>query len=323
MSGTIPLSMTQQFNEYGTPLSGGQLYIIQVGTVSTPQNAYQDTGLTIPMPYPMTLDAAGRVPQFFVADGFVKIRLQDSSGVVQLASDSVMVIGPSSGGGGGGATVDPTQLIQTGNMIFRYDVGVISGYVRLNGLTIGSATSGSTERSNLDCQALFQHLWGVDSALVVSGGRGPTATADWTANKQIALPDLRGRVFAAMDDMGNTDAARLSVQVASTTLGGVNAANVVGSGTDKARIIRTTNLPAYTPTGSVTNGAITITHNAASNTSTASSDITPGSVLGTYTGATITASQAASVFTGAAQGGTAAAFSIVQPTMVCTFYIKL
>ena len=68
MAGTIPISMTQQFDIFGKPLAGGQLYIIQSGTVSTPQDAFQDTGLTILQPYPMTLDAGGRVPQFFLAD---------------------------------------------------------------------------------------------------------------------------------------------------------------------------------------------------------------------------------------------------------------
>jgi microcystin-dependent protein len=210
MAGTIPLSMTQQFDVYGKPLSGGQLYIIQAGTVSTPQDAFQDTGLSIKQPYPMTLDAAGRVPQFFVADGTVKIRLQDKAGVVQLAADSVLVIGPSAGGGGG-VTVDPTQLIQTANMILRYGVGPLGGYVRLNGLTIGSAGSGATERANSDCQNLFQYLWGADPNLTVSGGRGATALADWTANKQIATPDWRGYALGALDDMGNTAAGRLSV----------------------------------------------------------------------------------------------------------------
>jgi hypothetical protein len=209
MAGTIPLSMTQQFDVYGKPLAGGQLYIIAAGTVSTPQDAFQDTGLTVKQPYPMTLDAAGRVPQFFLADGTVKIRLQDKSGVVQLAADSVLVIGPSAGGGGG-ATVDPTQLIQTGNMIMRYGVGVIAGYVRLNGLTIGSATSGATERANADCQNLFQYLYGADPNLAVSGGRGASAAADWAANKTIAIPDWRSYAFACLDDMGNTPAGRLS-----------------------------------------------------------------------------------------------------------------
>jgi len=74
MSGTIPLSMTQQFDVYGKPLAGGQLYLIQAGTVSTPQNGFQDSALTIPLPNPITLDAAGRIPQFFLADGSIKVR---------------------------------------------------------------------------------------------------------------------------------------------------------------------------------------------------------------------------------------------------------
>ena len=77
MSGTIPLSMTQQFDVYGQPLSGGQLYIMQAGTVATPQNPYQDAALTILNPNPIILDAAGRIPQFFLADGYIKIRLTD------------------------------------------------------------------------------------------------------------------------------------------------------------------------------------------------------------------------------------------------------
>ena len=208
MAGTIPLSMTQQFDIYGKPLKGGQLYIIQAGTVSTPQDAYVDAGLTVKQPYPMTLDAAGRVPQFFLADGSVKVRLQDAHGVVQLSADQVLVIGPSAGGGGG-ASVDQTQLIQTGMMMFSHTTAQIAGFVRLAGRTIGSSTSGATERNNQDCQALFLFIWS-DPLLVVSGGRGASASADWAANKTISLPDWRSFALSALDDMGNVPAGRLT-----------------------------------------------------------------------------------------------------------------
>lgn len=240
MAGTIPLSMTQQFDIFGKPLAGAQLFIIQAGTVSTPQNAFQDVNLSIPLPNPITLDAAGRVPQFFLADGFIKIRLQDISGVVQVAADMILVIGPSSGGGGG-SSVDPTALIQTGNMIMRYGVGVLTGYVRLNNLTIGSATSGATERANADCQALYNYLWGVDPTLVVLGGRGITAAADWTANKQLTLPDWRGRLVGALDDMGNSAAGRLTAQFFGT------AATVLGAaGGNQSVLMALANLIAHT-----------------------------------------------------------------------------
>lgn len=209
MAGTIPLSLTQQFDEFGKPLSGGLLYIMQAGTVSTPQQPYQDAALTIVMPNPIQLDAAGRVPQFFLADGYIKVRLQDKFGVVQLARDGILVIGPSAGGGGGGG-VDPTTLIQTGMIAYYYGTGVLGGFVRGNARTIGSASSGATERANADCQALFQFLWTVDPNLAVTPSRGATAAADWAANKQLALPDMRGRVLAFMDDMGNVAAGRLT-----------------------------------------------------------------------------------------------------------------
>ena len=211
-AGTIPISMTQQLDIYAQPLAGGQLYIIQAGTVSTPQDAFADVALTIKQPYPMTLDAGGRVPQFFLdqfggINATVKIRLQDKNGVVQLSSDGVLIIGPSGGTGGGpGTTVDPSTIYQTGDIKPRYGVGVhpgvTPGWVRCNGLTIGSATSGASERAFADTQALFNYLWITDTSLVVVGGRGANAAADWTANKTIALPDWRGAVPSGLDGYG-------------------------------------------------------------------------------------------------------------------------
>src|SRR5690242_7265363 len=106
MAGTIPLSFTQQFNSLGRPLAGGKLYFYAAGT-TTPQSAYQDSGLTLPWPNPIELDSAGRVPQLFFADGSIKVRLTDAAGVVQVAADAILVIGASSGGGGG-SPVDAT-----------------------------------------------------------------------------------------------------------------------------------------------------------------------------------------------------------------------
>src|SRR6185369_7514183 len=65
-AGTIPgFSLTPQFDLTGKVMPGCKLYIIQAGTVSTPQNPYQDSGLTLLQPNPLTCDAAGRLPQWF------------------------------------------------------------------------------------------------------------------------------------------------------------------------------------------------------------------------------------------------------------------
>src|SRR5690242_1086285 len=102
-AGTVPgFSLTPQFDLTGKVAPGCKLYIIQAGTISTPQNGYQDTGLTQVLPNPLTCDAGGRLPQWFVADATIKLRLTTSTGTQIFVGDNLLVVGPSSGGGGGG-----------------------------------------------------------------------------------------------------------------------------------------------------------------------------------------------------------------------------
>jgi hypothetical protein len=325
MAGTIGLALTQQLDEFGSPLSGGQLFLIQAGTTSTPQNAFQDTALTIPLPNPITLDAAGRIPQFFLADGQIKVRLQDAQGVVKFVADNLLVIGPSAGGGGGGGTVDPTTIWQTGDLKVRYDNVVISGFVRCNGKTIGSVSSPATELAHATAQALFQFLWSVDPNLVVTpGGRGASSIADWTGSKAITLPDWRGRALAALDDMGNTAAGRLTATYLGTSATVLGAA---GGGQNIALVQN--NLPSVNFT--VTLGTITTTiSNSGGGTSyvwnDASGSVTPGGATGGPAAATALRSLSAGTSIGpstAASGGSATPFTSVQPTMLATVYLKL
>jgi hypothetical protein len=221
--GTIPgLVLSQQFsftnctaftNSCGTPLSGGLLYFYQSGTVSSPQDSFQDTGLTLRNPWPLTLDSEGRIPVFYVANGSIHVRLTDANGVVKFDVPSMLVIGPSSGSGGGGS-VDPTTIASTGAIQMRLTSEFLPGWVKLNGQTIGSATSGATQRANADTQALFVYEWTncPDAHCPVLGGRGASGLADFNANKQITLFDMRGRGLAGLDDMGNSAAGRIFAQ---------------------------------------------------------------------------------------------------------------
>ncbi|WP_425909049.1 hypothetical protein [Nitrobacter sp. TKz-YC02] len=327
MAGTIPLSLTQQFDEHGSPLSGGLLYIYQAGTTSTPQSGYQDSDLTIPLPNPITLDAAGRIPAFFLADGSIKVRLTDSAGLTQLVADGLMVIGPSSGGGGGGS-VDATTVFATGDVKARYGVGTLSGWVRLNGRTIGSATSGATERANSDAQQLFEYAWGADAGLAVSGGRGASANADWLANKTLTLPDFRGRVVAGMDDMGNTAAGRL------TSAGAVTGTTLGYGGGSQFHTMTTGQMPQHAHTASTTNAASTYTlHINGFQTTidrTAISSINTGAFGPAFTAvddsqnpSVTMPSGALSLSTTVNNAGSSEPFNIVQPTIVVTYYVKL
>ena len=316
MAGSISLSMSQQFDDLGKPLSGGLLYFIEAGTTSTPQNAYQDSALTIAHPNPITLDSAGRVPQFYLADGSIKIRLTDSAGVQQLVADNVLVIGASSGSGGGGS-VDATTVLATGDIKVKYGTGTLSGFVRANGRTIGSASSGATERANADAQALFEYLWGADANLSVSSGRGASANADWTANKTIALPDWRGRAIAGLDDMGNSAAGRLT----STYFG--TAATVLGAaGGSESQTLTQAQLPAFKP-------AITITDPGHQHTYTTTSglqQVSGGSGTACWAGGTTANTNLVTTGITAAftnNLGSGNAHPIASPMMLATVYIKL
>ena len=99
--------------------------------------------------------------------------------------------------------VDGSQLINvgaftTGDVKLTLKTAADAGWVMMNDGTIGSASSGATTRANADCQNLFTLLWNnvANANCPVSGGRGASASADWNANKTIALPRALGRALA-------------------------------------------------------------------------------------------------------------------------------
>lgn len=319
MAGTISLSLSQQFNARGEPLSGGLLYFYAAGT-TTPQLAYQDSALSIAHPWPLVCDRAGRLPQFFLADGSIKIRLTDSAGVVQIAADGILVIGASSGQGGGSGSVDATTIYQTGDIKVRYGTGSHSGWVRANGRTIGSATSGATERANADTQDLFEYLWTADANLSVSGGRGASANADWVANKTIALPDWRGRAIAGLDDMGAAAAGRLTASyfgATATTLG--------VAGGSESHTLTTAQLASHTHNNSLTDPGHAHNERVAGNAG-AGSILQPSTTSGTGTSSqanTSTDSATTGITITNASAGGGEAHNNTQPTMLATIYIKM
>jgi len=317
--------MTQQLDQFGAPLAGGHLYTIQAGTVSTPQNSYQDSALTLPWPNPIILSASGRLPQFFLADGNIKIRLTDVNGVEILVADGLVVTGASSGGGGG-AVVDVTTILATGDIKCRYGTGILTGFVRCNARTIGSATSGASERANADTQALFEYLWNTDVNLTVSSGRGASSIADWSANKTIALPDWRGRAIAALDDMGNTAAGRLT-----STYFGATATVLGASGGNEACTLNVALIPTTTSTNasqaiSVKSTVATIPSGATNGnllTNGSGGFFGPGS-LSPLTIGQITSTDPNSIsVTSTGTGGAGPNHNNTQPTLLATVYLKL
>jgi hypothetical protein len=310
-AGTTPLSLVQQFDQTGQPLAGCLLYFFQAGTVATPQNAFSDFGLTATLPNPISCDQSGRIPQHWLADGLIHIRLTDSSGL-PIIDTTMQVLGPSSGGGGGGGTVDPTTVMATGDIKARYGTGALSGFVRANGLTIGNVSCGCTERANNDTQALFIYLYTADPNLVVSGGRTGNALNDFNASKQLTVPDWRGRAVAALDDMGNSPAGRLTSTYFGTT------ATVLGAAGGKENMpgLVAANMAPYTPVGTV-GTTISTTGGAVANIAG------PIQFGGSGAGGNLVGISATSAFTGTPGPGTSTPFAIASPAMLATIYLKL
>jgi hypothetical protein len=81
-----------------------------------------------------------------------------------------------------------------GIMMYVDAVTLPSGWLFLNGDTIGDVASGA-DQEDADYETLFGRIWDgmADAQAAVSSGRGATAAADWAAGKTITLPNSRGR----------------------------------------------------------------------------------------------------------------------------------
>lgn len=127
------------------------------------------------------------------------------------------------------------------------------------------------------------------------------------------LPDLRGRVTAGKDDMGGSVANRLSSSFITnpTTLG--------GTGGSESRTLATGNLPPYTPAGTV---SVTSTQSDFLRGGTAD-NYSSTSSFGTYNSPSKGAVTSTGSLTGTPQGGTSAAFGILQPTIISNKMLRI
>lgn len=200
-----PLSTQPVFDAGGRTVVGAYVRLYDAGT-TTPRAAYSD-GLAgaAYAPNGIRTDSSGCIPSIWVQGAPYRVRITSPGG--SLIRDVDNLPGDATSGGGGGGSGD--SVVITGDIVWSYRDETRLGWVRLNGRSIGNATSGATERANSDCQSLFDFLWNRDATLAVTGGRGSNSASDWAANKSIALPDARGRSIVGLDTMGTTTAGRL------------------------------------------------------------------------------------------------------------------
>ncbi len=214
MPGTIPnIALIPQFDNQGQIASGCELRLYTAGSLD-PAVAFKDVALTTGQehPWPIVGNSSGRLPTFYLDDGNYRVMLT-TSGQGELLVDDLIV--PTVGqvtSGGGDTPISSQALHQTGDWIFHPGKAARDGWVRLNGRTIGNASSGATERGNADASGLFAVYYALfsDTVCPVSGGRGASAAADFAANKTLTLPDLRGKGPVGFADMGAGTSALLN-----------------------------------------------------------------------------------------------------------------
>ena len=190
---------------------GALAYFFEAGT-TTPRATYQDADLTTPHAHPVVADAYGRFPAVFIDFGSYRERVKTAGNTQLWDTDDIPNPAPPDATEG----VPDEQLLQTGEVFFKFANGVRTGAVRANGRKIGNAVSGADERANADCEALFIELYqSMDNTAcpVLPGGRGANAPADFATNKTITLPDLRGRTPFGLETMGAAAAGRMSSTV--------------------------------------------------------------------------------------------------------------
>ena len=207
------------YDTTGALARGAKAYFYAAGT-STPLTVYQDAALTTPWTSPVSAGSNGVIPPVYLPYADYRVRITTFTGSVIVDADNIANPTPASGGGGGSTPAN--QIFNTGYIIATMGTGALDGFVRMNGRTIGSASSGGTERANADAQNLFLYLCSNldDSIAAMGGGRGASCAADWAANKAIAVPSMQGRVQAGVDDMGSSAVNILQVSTTCTATNG-------------------------------------------------------------------------------------------------------
>lgn len=282
-----PISLQTIFRD-GRPMVGAKILIYEAGT-TTPKVVYQDSIMQAAHPRPILTDGQGMVPPIYIGRGDYKIRVLTPGDIIVREVDGLPGSATASDIPDPGESyplTDPNSVLITGDIIGAFRTGSRAGFARCNGNTIGNSYSAASEIpfGELSDQAqplgsaynLFIHLWELQEiglslpvyANGVSVGRGSTAISDWDSNRQIGLPDFRGRVPFGLDGMGGPVSNRLQRQAELTmTNGSLEAYLTSSGGIVQGMKVSGTGIRAGTIVSAITGTKVTLSLPATSTTS--------------------------------------------------------
>lgn len=231
------------------------------------------------------------------------------------------------------------QAFQSGDVVESYSNLLPTGWLWVDGKTIGDSISGATSRANADTIGLFTALWNsltnavcpIQNSDGSAGVRGISAAADFAANKRIPLIDKRGKVGACVDQFPGGVAAGI---LTGNTVQGVNGAivgavggeqshsntfNENGNHSHGASGLSTAAIPDHTHVLGV---PTVISGNSFIGNSVTATSAAPG---GNYAGSTSPAGAHAglSISGTTDSSGAGQAHNNVQPTVIAYFRIKM
>lgn len=199
----MPFSLSPLYDYSGQRIESGMLKISASGT-SQLVPVFYDANFRKPATNPVALQSNGVVPPRFIRPGTYRFRIEGALGDTLTLIDGVEVFGAPTSSSDDSESGKSNAMERTGNLLIRLGEGILKGYVRLNGKTIGSASSGASEYAGSEVDDLYHYLWNTLEDVEIVGGKGSSADVDWSANKALVLPDLRGRILCGLSTMGNT-----------------------------------------------------------------------------------------------------------------------
>jgi len=283
----VALASTQaQLDAAVAVASGASAGAFAAGTAALPGlyvAGSPSTGFFSPAANQVALSLNGT--QALLMGGTALVTTLSIASTAGIAAATIGSVGAYSGGTG--------QLVPVGSTMIWWTNVCPTGYIWCNGANISRTTY----------PQLFA-LWGT----AYGAGDGSTT---------FGIPNLCETVPVGQNGMGATGIDR-NLAGGNVTL--ANLWGTLGSLAGSAfNVLTTGNLPPYTPAGNIANGAITVNNSNVVNSAGGNLCYGGGSIGNS---ATVSVSQAASSWTGTAQGGTSTPLNNVQPSTTVAYIIR-
>jgi len=280
----LPPAKTTFVDQNGKPLTAGTVDFYIPGT-TTRKTTWQDAAATVPNANPVVLDSAGRA--LILGNGAYRqvVKDRNSNIVWDQVTNSAGAGGGSSttvGDGNAVGTVHPySGFVAPSNYAFAYgqELSRTTYVTLLNAITLTqniTCVSGNATLTTISDTTQLNVGAAVEAACVPAGSiilSKTSNTVTISANATVStttpatfypwgngnglttfnVPDLRGVVLPGRNNMGGAS----SVNLSTTYYTDPNA--IAGSGGSQSKTLLTSDLPSYTPSGTITNVTVTST----------------------------------------------------------------